>query len=71
MRVLKQGTGIKMEQKNNIFISRAGGVTYVCNTANGQKLIVDDPRLLEMSNDELIKHYCSLNIFKSLNERRC
>jgi hypothetical protein len=60
-----------MTQANNIFISRAGGLVYVCNTATGQKLIVDDPKMLEMSNDDLIKLYCSLNIFKSSNERRC
>ncbi len=57
-------------KNNNVFISRAGGVTYVCN-ANGQKIIVDDKRLLEMADSELIKHYQSLNIFKETNERRC
>lgn len=54
---------------NNIFISRVGGVTYLCNL-NGQKLIIDK-NMSEKSDEEIITHYKSLNVFKETNERRC
>ena len=59
---------IKMAQ-NNVFISRAGGVTYLC-SLNGQKLIIDK-NMSEKTDEEIISHYISMNVFKETNERRC
>ena len=58
-----------MTQENNVFISRAGGVTYLC-SLNGQKLIIDE-NMAKKSDEEIISHYKSLNVFKGNNERRC
>ena len=55
--------------QNNVFISRAGGVTYLC-SLNGQKLIIDK-NMSEKTDEEIISHYASMNVFKETNERRC
>lgn len=57
-------------KNDNVFVTKENGVTYVCNT-NGQKMIINDPSLLEMTESDLIQHLQSLNIFKNINERRC
>ncbi len=54
----------------NLFVSRANGVVSVCNS-NGQKLIVTDKNIISKSDNEIIKHYQALDVFKSSNERRC
>ena len=54
---------------NNMFISRAGGVTYLC-SLNGQKLIIDK-NMSEKSDEEIISYYKSMNVFRENNERRC
>lgn len=48
--------------KDDIFISKLDGATYVCCT-NGKKLLVDDPDLLNMSKDNLVDYFRSLNVF--------
>ena len=57
-----------MTQENNVFISRAGGVTYLCNL-NGQKLIIDE-NMEQKSDEEIISYYKSMNVFQT-NGRRC
>ena len=57
-------------KSDKVFVAKIDGVTYVCN-ANGQKMIINDPKLLEMTDGELVQHLQSLNIFKNINERRC
>lgn len=57
-----------MTQENNVFISRAGGVTYLC-SLNGQKLIIDK-NMEQKSDEEIISYYKSMNVFQT-NGRRC
>lgn len=54
--------------QNDVFISRAGGVTYLC-SLNGQKLIIDK-NMEQKSDEEIISYYKSMNVFQT-NGRRC
>lgn len=53
---------MKIKTKDDIFISKLGGVTYVCCT-NGKKLLVDNPDLLKMSKKNLVDYFRVLNVF--------
>lgn len=70
MRAQKPKMVIRMTQTNNnsMFISRAGGVTYLC-SLNGQKLIIDQ-NTAQKSDEEILNYYKSMNVFQT-NERRC
>ena len=69
MKVLEQGMGIKT-MKPDLFVNRMNGIVMLCNK-NGQKMVVTDKNIMEKSDDEIIKHYQSRNIFKESNGRRC
>lgn len=55
---------------SDLLVSRCNGNVYICNSS-GQKMIINDADILRKTDDEIIKHYQSLNIFKSHAERRC